>query len=371
MHSGSGCENRRTDNTASTAFNRPAELSILSGDMSTLVTGAAGFIGGHAIRELLRRGQPARGLVRSADQADVLRQLGAEAVVGDIRDPSAVRNAVNGARAVLHCAAAVGHHYTKDEIYAINLDGVRNVLDALKDAGSGRFVLVSSINVLGSRNLTIAKEDTPYRYAKDPHADVKIEAEQLALDYHRRHGVEVVILRPGLIYGVGEKNIPRIMDALRRGKFRFLGSRDNVVPMVHIDDVVQALLLAAQTPQANGRVYHITDGGQTTIGELVDLLAEQIHVPRPEKVLPLAVPKAAIFVFEWLQRLRLRSKPGPINRVGLRFLGTSRSIDISRARTELGYQPQVSFREGMTATVRALNEQDQNDAQHATAEAAS
>jgi nucleoside-diphosphate-sugar epimerase len=323
-----------------------------------LVTGAAGFIGGHAIQELRRQGRPARALVRAEGQAAPLRDLGAEVVVGDIRDPATVREAVRGALSVLHCAAAVGHHYTKDEIYAINLDGARNVLEALRETGSGRFVLVSSINVLGSRNLDNANEDADCRLAKDPHADVKIDSERLALDYHRRHGVDVTILRPGLIYGLGEKNIPRLLDAIGRGKFRYLGSRDNIVPMVHIDDVVQALLLAADKPEAKGRIYHITDGGRTTIGELVDCLADLSHTPRPEKVLPLAVPKTACVVFEWLQTLKLRSKPGPINRVGLRFLGTSRSIDIGRARRELGYEPKIAFREGMAATVQALKQKD-------------
>lgn len=322
--------------------------------MTTLVTGAAGFIGGHAVRELRRRGLPVRGLVRSEAQAAGLREQGVEVVVGDIRDAATVTQAAAGARAVLHCAAAVGHHYTQDEIYAINLEGVRNVLDALKQAGAGRMVLVSSINVLGSRDLHNATEDTDYRYAKDPHADVKIDAERLALDYHRRQGVDVAIIRPGLIYGIGEKNIPRLLDAIHRGKFRYLGSRGHIVPMVHIDDVVQALLLAAEKPAAAGRVYNITDGAATTIGQLVDCLAEASGAAPPEKVLPLAVPKAACLVFETLQRLKLRNKPGPINRVGLRFLGTSRSIDISRARRELGYEPSVKFPEGMIANVRAL-----------------
>jgi nucleoside-diphosphate-sugar epimerase len=324
--------------------------------MATLVTGAAGFIGSHAIGELLRRGQGVRGLVRKESQAAELRARGSEAVVGDVRDPAVVRRAVEGVQAVVHCAAAVGHHYSEAEIYAINLDGVRNVLESLRQAGRGRLVLVSSINVLGSRDLENADEDVGYRCAKDPHADVKIEAERAALDFHRRHGVEVTILRPGLIYGVGEKNIPRLLDAIRCGKFRYLGSRNNMVPMVHIDDVVQALLLAAEKPEANGRVYHIADGSRTTIGELVDYLSELSGAAPPQKTLPLIVPKAACVVFETLQRLKLRSKPGPINRVGLRFLGTSRSIDISRARRELGYEPRISFREGMAANVRAILE---------------
>jgi nucleoside-diphosphate-sugar epimerase len=334
--------------------------------MTTLVTGAAGFIGGYATKELLRRGQPTRALVRQENQASELRALGSEVVVGDVRDPAVVKQAVQGAAAILHCAAAVGTHFTKKEMYSVNLDGVRTVLEAVRQAGSGRFVLISSINVLGSHDLENANEDFPCHVANEPAADVKIEAERETLQYHRQHGVDVTILRPGLVYGVGDKHILRIVDAIRRGKFRYLGRRDNVTPLVHVDDVVQALLLAAQTPAAQGRVYHITDGSRTTIGELVDYLAEIEDLSPPEKVLPLWVPRAACLAFETLQRCKLRNKPGPINRVGLRFLGTSRSIDISRARRELGYEPQVSFREGVAAMLRAI-EPIEHDTTHAAA----
>jgi 2-alkyl-3-oxoalkanoate reductase len=326
--------------------------------MTNLVTGAAGFLGSHTVDELLGKSQSVRGLVRKPEQAEALRQRGAEASVGDVRDRGAVESAVRGAEVVYHCAAAVGAHYSKEEIYAINLDGVRNVLDALRAAGKGRMVLVSSVNVLGIRDFENATEDMPCRRAGEPHADVKIDAEQLALDYHRRHGVEVTIIRPALIYGPGEKNIPRLLDVIRRGKFAYIGSRDNVIPMVHVGDVVQAMLLAAAAPAAIGRIYHVTDGQRTTASQFIEYLAELIHASPPQKVLPYYVPYAACLVFEWLKRLRATKGSGPINRVGLRFLGTSRSVDIGRAIKELGYSPRVAFREGMADTVRWIEEHE-------------
>src|SRR5690606_25156177 len=127
---------------------------------------------------------------------------GAEVAIGDVRNASAVGAAVAGVDVVQHCAAAVGPDYSHAEITAINLDGLRNVLDALRAQGHGRLVLVSSINVLGTGDLDEADETFPCRRSGEPHADVKIDAERLALEYHRRHQVEVVILRPGLVYGV-------------------------------------------------------------------------------------------------------------------------------------------------------------------------
>jgi nucleoside-diphosphate-sugar epimerase len=327
---------------------------------ATLVTGAGGFLGRHVAEALLAKGQPVRAMVRRAEQADDLRSRGAEVVVGDVRDPDAVAAAVRDTPVVHHCAAVVGPLYSKEEIYAVNLEGVRHVLEALRQQGKGRMVLVSSVNVLGIRNLHQANEDFPCRRANEPHADVKIAAEQLALDYHRRHRVEVAIVRPALIYGPGEKNIPRLLDAIRRGKFSYIGSRENIIPMVHVDDVVQAMMLAAASPAAAGRIYHITDGQQTTIRQFIEYLAELIHCPAPVKKLPYAVPAAVCLLFEWLHRLHLVRGHGPINRVGLRFLGTSRSVDISRAVQELGYQPRVSFRAGMAATVAWIEQHQQS-----------
>jgi nucleoside-diphosphate-sugar epimerase len=323
--------------------------------MTTLVTGATGFVGRHVVEDALARGESVRALVRHPEQAAQLQKQGLEVVVGDIRDVGLLPAAVRGADVVVHCAAAVGAHYSRADIYATNLDGVRNLLEAMRQAGRGRVVLLSSINVLGTRNLEAATEDLPCRPSNDPAADVKIEAERLAEAYGRQ-GLDVTILRPGFIYGPRDtRNLPKLIDALRRGRFRYIVSRDNVVPLVHVRDVVQALRLAARVPAARGRVYHITDGSRTTIGQLVDFLAQELGSPPPQRVLRFGVARTACVLFEWLGRLRRR--PAPITRAALRFLGTSRFVDIGRARAELGYQPEVLYREGVPSTLQWLKEQ--------------
>src|SRR5262249_10428217 len=148
----------------------------------------------------------------------------------------------------------------------------------------------SSVNVLGTRNLDPATEDVPPRRSHDPAADVKIEAEQLAHDYLQR-GVDVTIVRPGFIYWPRDsRNLPRIIDAVRRGKFRYIGSKDTVVRIVHVSEVVQALLLAGTVPAARGRTYHVTDGSRTTIGQVVEHIAGLLGVPPPRRVMFFAVP---------------------------------------------------------------------------------
>ena len=169
--------------------------------------------------------------------------------------------------------------------------------------------------------------------------------------------MDVTILRPGLIYGPRDRhNVPQMIRALRRGQFAFIGSRDNVAPIVHVSDVVQAILRAGRTPASRGRVYHITDGSRTTIGEFIDHLAGLIACPPPAKVLPYAVPYLGCLLFESLARMRLYRGRPPIARSSLRHLGTSRSFSIERASCELDYVPRVPYREGLVTAVKWIEE---------------
>ena len=204
-------------------------------------------------------------------------------------------------------------------------------------------VLLTSVNVLGTRHLDNATEDLPCRRSGDASADVKVEIEALAHEYEQRYGVDMTILRPGLIYGPRDRhNVPQMIRALRRGKFAFIGSRDHVAPIVHVSDVVQAILSAGRTPSSQGRVYHITDGSRTTIGQFVDRLAELVGCPPPRKVLPYAVPLPGLF------RLRVpRLRCGSIEAVRRSrepacVTSAPRAFSASTAhRKELGYVPHV------------------------------
>ncbi len=325
--------------------------------MSVLVTGASGFVGSHVLDELLARGVGVRALVRNRDRAEDLRRRGVEVLIGDMLDASILREAVRGAKTVYHCAAAVGPTYTPRQLHDINRQGAANVLEAMRAGGAGRLVLLTSVNVLGTRNLDPATEDISCRRSHDAAADVKIDIEALARNYEQRHGVDLTILRLGMVYGPRDPlNLPAMARAVRRGKFAFIGSRDNIIPIVFIRDAVEAILLAGDVPAARGRVYHITDGSRVTIGQFVDHLAELLGCPPPQKVLPYAVPYLACLVFETLAGLRLYRGRPPIARNSLRLLGTSRYFDIARARKELGYSPRVQFREGLAAAVASLEE---------------
>jgi nucleoside-diphosphate-sugar epimerase len=323
--------------------------------MIPLVTGATGFVGSNVLGALLGRVEKARALVRDSKKAQVLRDRGVDVVEGDLLDPTSLGAAVRGAGPIYHCAAAVGPERSVKEIIETNLTGVRRLCDAAASAKAGRIVLLSSINVLGTRHLDPATEDLSCRRSHDPAADVKIDAEQAVLEGFRQRKIDVVILRPGFIYGPGDSyNLPVLADSIRKGKFAFIGSRHNIVPLVHVADVAHAMVLAGAAPGASGRIYHIGDGLRTTIGDLVDLVAGLESCPAPRRVVPFFLAHLTCVGFELRARLGPMLIKPPISRPVLRFIGTSRFLDISRARTELRYEPSISYREGIAAAIQRI-----------------
>jgi len=224
---------------------------------------------------------------------------------------------------------------------------LRALLDAMRETKPApRLILMSSINVLGNGSYANATEDLPRRRTKELHVDLKIEAEELA--EQAADEMEIVILRPALIYGPGEPHLPKIAQAIKNGKFVFIGSRDNIVPLIHVSDMIEAMKLAGNSKLAAGRTYNITDGSATTIGDLAGELARAIGSPEPKRVLPKVVPRLANSV------CGLIGKKGPVSSSALRFLGSSRHVDISRARTELGFNPKVMLTEGISSMAEWL-----------------
>jgi nucleoside-diphosphate-sugar epimerase len=287
-----------------------------------------------------------RALFRDNRKAGLLRSS-ADTYVGDVCDPQIVKQSIDGVDVVYHCAAA---HSTasSEEIRQTTLPSLRCLLDAVRGVNPApRLILMSSINVLGNDSFSNANEDHPRQLTGELHVDLKIEAEELA-EQARKDGLDVVILRPGLIYGPGEANLPRLAKAIQNGRFVFIGSRDNITPLVHVSDIVEAMLLAGESRESIARTYNITDGSDTTIGELVSELARALNCVEPTRVLPKLVPRIANSV------CGLLGKKGPVSSSALRFLGTSRQVDISRARNELDFNPRVHVTAGINSMADSL-----------------
>ena len=327
--------------------------------MLTMVTGATGFVGNHLVTALLERGDQVRALVRDPARASALAERGVELVAGDITDEAALGRAVAGVECVYHSAALAGDWMDPDEARRINVGGTRNLLVASTRAGVRRVVHVSSLSVLGNRHHHGSDESTPYKYAGDPYTDTKIDSERLVLDFARQGDVEAVALRPGFIYGPGDRQVfPRLLQTLATGEFRFVGDGSKQMNLIYVADVVQATLLADRNPQASGQAYNLTDGANTPIREFIGAVAEHLQIPPPTRSVPPAVAIAGAAVLERFARLT-RAKTAPrLNTARLRFLYYNQHYSIEKARRELGYAPRYTYREGLPPTIAWFRQVD-------------
>lgn len=322
--------------------------------MKYLVTGASGFVGGHIARALAERGDEVRALVRPRSKVAELQRYGIELAYGDLLDEGSFSCKLEGIDVVYHCAGIVGDWSRDPEsVQAANVQGTRSLMLACEAAGVSRVVLMSSLAVYGIRHHEGTSEEAPMETCGDTYADSKVEAERVVGPFIKDSRTEVVILRPGLIYGTGDtKFVPRIAAALRQGRFVYVSNGENFLNIVHIDDVVQAAWRAATVPGAAGRAYNLTDGRRTSIRRFVSEIAELIDVAPPARRLPLALVRS---VAGWQEaKARWTGTEPQFTRSSVERLAISRDFDISRARKELGYEPAVDYKTGLLRTIPSL-----------------
>jgi len=159
------------------------------------------------------------------------------------------------------------------------------------------------------------------------------------------------VIRPGFIYGPGDNQvIPRVLEALEKGKFAFIGHGDKVLNTVYVGNLIQAVILAVRTEKAVGKIYNITDGVLVDRREFINTIADVWGLPRPKKEVPLWLAKALTPIFEKVNRLTGSKKPPLLNRAKMKFMALNLHFDISRAVEELGYKPVSNLRQALEET---------------------
>ena len=308
--------------------------------MRFLVTGANGFVGKHLCAELLRRGQSVRAAVRSAGASiDDIEVTVVGAIDGETNWVDALRNV----DVVIHLAARV--HVMKDvaadplaEFLKVNLQGTANLAYQSVTAGVKRFVYVSSIKVNGERTTELRpfiESDKPD--PQDAYAISKWRAEQVLQDVARAASLEVVIVRPPLVYGPGVKgNFIRLLAVIDKGIPLPLASVRNKRSLIYLGNLVDVLFACACHPVAAGKTYLVSDGEDISVSDLVRHIA--IDLRRPAKLYPMPV--------RLLRGLGgLFGKLDPVDRI----VGSLRVND-DLIRNELGWKPRFTLQQGLHAT---------------------
>jgi len=315
------------------------------------ITGATGFVGGHLAEACVQKGISVVTLARGSSDTKLLDQLGVQVLRGELTDPKAVGQAMAGAEAVIHCAAKVGDWGPVEEYREVNVGGTAVLLEAARHQRP-RFVHISSLGVYAARDHDRTDESEPLPpLHMDGYTQTKVEAEKLVLNYHQQHGIPVVVLRPGFIYGPRDRTVlPRLMGLLAQGKIRYIGSKTKLMNTIYVGNLVDAIFLALEKPEAVGQIYNLTDDEEVTKQRFLETIAEHAGLPKPTKVVPLGVARMVAKIMETLARLRGAKQAPRVTQARIKFMGLNLSFSCEKAKRELGYAPRVKFAEGMQRT---------------------
>jgi nucleoside-diphosphate-sugar epimerase len=318
--------------------------------VTVLVTGATGFLGRHLAELLLASGAQPRLLVRPGERTSGLEGSEVDIRTGDVADPLAVAAAVQGVDRVLHCAARTGPWGPRAEYERTNIRGLETLTRAAMTAGVRRLVHVSSITVHGNDVGGEADERAPLRAEPNPYSWTKVLGERLLERLIRDEGARVTIVRPGWIYGPGDTaSFARLAEKIERRQMVVVGAGDNHLPLIFARDAARGVLLASVAPQAEGQAYLLVNDEPVTQREFLAAISAELDVPPPTRRLPYRLAVTLGGIAEELGRMT-RMRP-PIMRYGMQMLGGENRFVISRARSELGFEPQVKMDEGVRRSI--------------------
>jgi nucleoside-diphosphate-sugar epimerase len=320
---------------------------------TAFVTGGSGFIGGALIRRLVHDGWTVRGLARSEASAERVRAAGAEAVPGELDDVGAMTEGARGCDTAFHCAAALGEWGSREDFVRGNVTGTRNALDACSAAGVKRFVHVGTeAALMAGQPLVDVDERAPLRPDSPAHYPATKAEAELAVRAANRDDFETMVVRPRLVWGKGDTTIlPSLAEAVRKGRFAWIGGGRHLTSTTHVDNVIEGLVLAAERGSGGG-VWFVTDGEPIVFRDFVTELLGTQGIEVPDRSAPAPLVRTAATVSELLWKaLPLRGTP-PVTRLAYWLAAQQCTIDTSKAREELGYAPVKTREEGM-AELRA------------------
>ncbi|REJ94582.1 MAG: NAD-dependent epimerase/dehydratase family protein [Planctomycetota bacterium] len=320
--------------------------------MRCLVTGGGGFLGRYIVEQLLDRGEDVR--IFSRRDYPELSELGVTVVQGDLRDESAVQNACRDVETVFHCAAIPGVWGPWKLFYEINTVGARNILTACRSNGVRKLIYTSSPSVVYDGNPhENADESLPYPDQYLCHySHTKALAEREVLEANDPDRLLTLSLRPHLIWGPRDNHlIPRLIRKARTGRLRRVGDGRNLISVSYVENAARAHLQAADALQPGspvaGRAYFLNEPEPVNLWDFVNAILRRAGLPPVERSI---TAKAAWRIGAALERiygvLRITSEP-PMTRFVASQLSQSHYYDISAARRDFGYQPQISIEEGL------------------------
>ncbi|HEY3475819.1 MAG TPA: NAD(P)-dependent oxidoreductase [Anaerolineales bacterium] len=323
--------------------------------MKVLITGAGGFIGSHLVDSQLEQGNDVRGVDL---HLDLLRHQVAqprlEAICGDVTDKNLLPKLVEGIDFIYHLASAHLDVSLSDEHYRlVNVDATVALLEAAKKAGVERFVHCSSVGVIGDVKHPPADETTKCHPA-NIYERTKLEGERAALDFARRTGFPVVVIRPAWVYGPRCPRTAKLLRTISKGRFPIFGRGKNMRHPVYIADAIRGFELCAETPDIEGEVFIIAGALPVESRQLVNMISQQLNVRTQSIFLPIFLGQAAGLALELT--FGLAGQQPPFSRRSMDFFVKNNAYSIYKAQSRLSYQPQVDLSTGIQKTIQSIRD---------------
>jgi nucleoside-diphosphate-sugar epimerase len=325
------------------------------------VTGATGLVGHHVVKHLLSKGFDIVACVRASSKTEELNKLSGsgrlELAVAELSDTAKLTEYIRTCAAVIHCAGAVDPHARREDIMQTNVEGTRSAINAAIASGARQFIHISSLSVItGQADQYNVDETAPLRYCGEAYADSKVDAEKVVLE--KSGVIGITILRPGFIYGPGERAwMPRLIGNLRSGKVMLIDGGTRQTNVIYVENLARAVELALFNERSYGQQYNLTDEKTPTKKELFDAICEGLNIPKVTKTIPRPVVEMVCNVVSVVAPfLPAKSRQGlsRFSRAAFRLAGVNQGFSTAKAQRELGYTNIVPFEQGMKETLRTF-----------------
>lgn len=337
-------------------------------NLKIAVTGATGLVGYHAVKRFVEKGHSVVAVVRHSSNTRELEALAAGGALtiarAAITDGKGLQNAFAGVNAVIHAAGMVDPHATREQTYETNVQGTEAALLAAEAAGAEQFIHISSLSVITGRHDQFGvNEQAPLVYCGEAYADSKVDAEKAVMKFFGRGRMSVTILRPGFIYGPGERAwMPRLIGNLRAGKAMLIDGGVKQTNVIYVENLVTAIELALMNMRAANQVFNLTDGQVVTKKELFDTICDELAIPRVKRQVPGWLARAACEVvssFAPMLPPEKRAGLSRFSRAAFRLAGLNQGFDVSKAEAELKYTTRIPFNQGMRETLSQFKNSEQ------------
>lgn len=314
--------------------------------MHVFVTGATGFVGQRLLRRLIAQGHHVTSLCRSPAKDDLLKQMGSAVVHGSLENIGEWASSLEGQDVVVHLAGPIDVWGKWETFYSQITRASEQLLQACGDRGVQRFIYISSESVLQGNGALLDIDET-YPYPDEPNSFYG-KAKKLAEIALCRSSspTHCVILRPPYIWGKGDTQLDKVIEKVRRGQFIWVNGGHVPMEMVHVENLVEAIVLA-MTKGGDREIYFVTDNHSRPVKQFLTALLTARGVTAPERSVPswLLRPVARLVEGVW----RVAHLPGTpsLSRFQLDFIALPRRYKIGKIQADMGYRPVVPFEEGL------------------------